>query len=202
VRRAGVLILVAVAALSLASAALAGLGRNPANDPRLVDEPLEGYRYDRGESCKDGIPKGMRALQRWLKRNVRGETWGIYRCERWGGGSCSLHCESRAIDWRLDAGVARERREAMDLIHLLLERDRNDNHAALARRMGVQGLIFNCKSWWSGPGGLGEYSYCYKNGHRRSNLDRTQAHKDHIHIELNKPGARKNTSFWQSPLAP
>ena len=65
--------------------------------------------------------------------------------------------------------------------------------------MGVQGLIFNCKSWWSGPGGLGQYSYCYKNGHRRSNLDRTQAHKDHIHIELNKPGARKNTSFWQQP---
>ena len=41
----------------------AGLGRNPANDPRLVDDPLEGYRYDRGENCKGGVPKGMRSAR-------------------------------------------------------------------------------------------------------------------------------------------
>jgi hypothetical protein len=201
VRRAAILLaLAALGGAVWASVAGAGLGRNPANDSRLVDDPIESYRYDRGEKCKSDVPKGMRALKRWLGRNVRGESWGITRCERWGAGSCSLHCEGRAIDWRLDVGVSRERREAMDLIELLLERDRNGNHAALARRMGVQGLIFNCKSWWSGPGGLGRYGYCYKNGRRRSNLNRTQAHKDHIHIELNKPGSRKNTSFWQSPL--
>jgi hypothetical protein len=196
------LAILALAGFGVASVAMAGLGRNPANDPRLIDEPLENYRYDRGERCKNDVPKGMRALRRWLNRNVRGETWGIMRCERWGRGSCSLHCEGRAIDWHLDAGKPKERREAMDLIGLLLEHDDNGNHAALARRMGVQGLIFNCKSWWSGPGGLGQYGYCYKNGRRRRNIDRTQAHKDHIHIELSKPGANKNTSFWESPLAP
>jgi hypothetical protein len=68
--------------------------------------------------------------------------------------------------------------------------------------MGVQGLIFNCRDWWSGQSGLGRYSYCYRsNGKRKRGLDRTQAHMDHVHIELNWPGARKRTSFWGSPAA-
>ena len=49
---------------------------------------------------------------------------------------------------------------------------------------------------------LGRYSYCFKrNGHRRNDLDRTQAHRDHVHIELNWPGAREQTSFWRSPVS-
>ena len=49
----------------------------------------------------------MKALERWLERNVRGESWGIIRCERLRPPEFSLHSEGRAIDWRLDAGVAR-----------------------------------------------------------------------------------------------
>jgi hypothetical protein len=175
---------------------------NPANDRSLVGKPIEDFRYDGATSCRDGVPKGMKGLQNWLERNVRGESWGIGRCEKWGGHSCSLHCEGRAIDWHLDAGVAKERRAAMRLIRTLLAKDRSGNEAALARRMGVQGLIFDCKSWWSGAGGLDKYSYCYKrNGHLRNDLDRTQAHRDHVHIELNWPGARKRTSFWHSRVS-
>jgi hypothetical protein len=141
----------------------------------------------------------MKALQNWLERNVRGESWGIQRCERWGPHSFSLHAEGRAIDWHLDAGVAKERRATMRLIRTLLASDRNGNEAALARRMGVQGLIFDCKDWWSGMDGLGDYSYCYeRNGDLRHDLDRTEAHRDHVHIELSWPGARKRTSFWHS----
>ena len=88
----------------------------------------------------------------------------------------SLHAESRAIDWRLDAGVKQERRAAMRLIRILTEADRAHNVNALARRMGVQGLIFDCKSWWAGMEELGEYSYCYRrDGELRDNLDRTAA---------------------------
>ena len=68
--------------------------------------------------------------------------------------------------------------------------------------MGVQGLIFDCRSWWAGMDGLGEYSYCYRrNGDLRNDLDRTQAHRDHLHIELNWDGARKRTSFWRSEVS-
>jgi hypothetical protein len=64
--------------------------------------------------------------------------------------------------------------------------------------MGIQGLIFDCRSWWAGMDRLGEYGYCHKrNGEVRHDLDRTQAHRDHVHIELNRDGARKRTSFWR-----
>ncbi len=90
----------------------------------------------------------------------------------------------------------------MQLIRTLIARDQNGEPAALARRIGVQGLIFDCKSWFSGMEELGRYSYCYKpNGELRDDLDGTQAHRDHVHIELNWAGARTRTSFWQSPVS-
>jgi len=46
------------------------------------------------------------------------------------------------------------------------------------------------------------YSYCYNShGHLRRHLDYNIAHRDHIHIRLERPAARKTTSFWRSPLA-
>ena len=72
----------------------------------------------------------------------------------------------------------------MRLIRTLLATDRKGNPRALARRMGVQGLIFDCRAWWAGMERMDEYSYCYRgNG------------------EANWKGAREQTSFWRSPLA-
>ena len=204
VRARGVFAALAVGflALILGTIADARIRTNPANDPRLIDKPLESSRYDNARKCVNDVPKGMVAFQKWLGRNVRGETWGIIRCESLGGANMSVHSEGRAIDWHLDARNAGERRAAMNLIKTFIERDRNGNSTALARRMGVQGIIFDCQAWWAGQTELGRYSYCYKdNGDRKDNLDPTQAHVDHVHLELNKPGARKRTSFWRSPVA-
>jgi hypothetical protein len=194
----GIAVLVCFAVLGMAASAIAGkLGRNPANHSSLLNEPIESLGYDSARKCKRGERPGARALAEWIGDHTRGDFWGIYRCEKWGKNSASVHAEGRAIDWRLDAGVPRERRAAMHLIRLLLEPDRNGEPFALARRMGVQGLIFNCKSWYGGE--LGRYSACYReNGKRDPDVDRTTAHKDHIHIELNWPGAREKTSFWRS----
>lgn len=195
----GVAALLAIAALGLAASAFAGsLGRNPANSPKLLGAPIEGLDYDSAVRCKRGERPGARAMAEWIGDHTRGELWGIYRCEKWGKHFASIHAEGRAIDWRLDAGIPKERRAAMHLIRLLLEPDRNGEPFALARRMGVQGLIFDCRSWYGGEG-LGKYSGCYKeNGKRDPDVDRTTAHKDHIHIELNWAGAREKTSFWKS----
>jgi hypothetical protein len=191
----------AALALGVAASASGGLRPNPADDPRLVDEPMDGYRYDYAERCRTKVPPGMKALQGWLEDNVRGESWGIIRCEPLGDG-LSVHSDGRAIDWHLDARVRRERRAAKRLIRTLLKPDVNGYTHALALRMGVQGLIFNCKQWYGNAKGLEPYSYCFKrNGKRRKHLDRTQAHMDHVHIELNWLGAREKTSFWQSPVA-
>ena len=61
---------------------------------------------------------GANALVRWLKRNSRGQFWGIMRCEKLSKRNYSLHS------------------------------------------------------------------------------DRTLAHRDHVHLGLNRAGARKRTSFW------
>jgi hypothetical protein len=188
-------------ALALGATALAGLRPNPANDPSILDKPIDPYQYDYAKGCRSKVPSGVRALQRWLEDNVRGETWSVLRCEKLGDGF-SVHAEGRALDWHLDAGVRRERRAAKRLIRALLKKDANGNQHALALRMGVQGLIYNCKQWYGNAKGLEPYSYCYRrNGAKRSHLNRTAAHIDHVHIELNWPGARAKTSFWQSPLA-
>jgi hypothetical protein len=187
--------------LAWAISASANLVPNPANSNQLLNKPIEDEQYDSATKCRDQTPPGMKALQDWLEHNVRGETWGVYRCEKLKDGNYSLHSESRAIDWHLDAGVTKENRAAHRFIDTLLARDREGNVRALARRMGIQGLIFDCHAWWAGMERMGPYGYCYKrNGSQRHNLDRTQAHRDHIHIELNWDGAKKKTSFWRSPL--
>jgi hypothetical protein len=184
-------------AVLFAVPASAGLVPNPANDPSLLDKPIEDYGYDDADHCVKAAQPGARALQGWLEHNVRGESWGIVRCEKWGPNEFSVHAEGRAIDWRLDARKPKERRAAMNLIDTLLATDDNGNEQALARRMGVQGIIFDCRSWWSGMDEMGTYSAC--EGNKRP--DPTTAHRDHVHIELNRDGARKQTSFWGSPAA-
>lgn len=203
--RVGVRGMLASLALVLLLVAAAGASirpnHNPADSQQLINKPLEGYDYDYARRCKDKTPKGMKLFQRWLEKHVRGETWGIYRCEKLSPGNYSLHSESRAIDWHLDKKNRKDRKAAHNLIRTLLKSDRKGNHAALARRMGIQGIIFDCHAWWSGPGGMEKYSYCYKpNGHKLHNLDPTAAHENHVHLELNKKGAAAVTSFWRSPL--
>jgi hypothetical protein len=201
--RARAFLAIAAAALAVAAvAAASSRGANPANAPVLLGKPIEAPRYDYGRRCLSRPQPGTVALERWLGRHFRGVSWGIMRCERLSGRSFSLHSEGRALDWHLDAGNPRQRRAATNLISMLLASDRRGNATALARRMGVQGLIFNCRSWWAGGSGLEPYDYCFgPNGRRKRHLDRTQAHRDHVHIELNWAGARNRTSFWRSPLA-
>jgi hypothetical protein len=167
---------------------------NPAD--KLAKLPIDDYAYDRATKCLKHIPKGTLALQSWLGDHAGGVFWGIMRCEKWGKNSASLHAEGRAIDWHLDVHNGRDRAEAKRLINLFLAPDKLGNEHALARRMGIQELIWDCKSWWSGPGGMQKYSACYDKNGKRRRIDDTNAHRDHIHIGLNWSGARMHSSFW------
>jgi hypothetical protein len=172
------------------------VAHNPAD--RLLPEPLEDYGYDHARKCRKSPTAGMLALQGWLERNWAGESWGIMRCEKLGRHDYSLHAEGRALDWHLDARVPADRRAGERLISLLLAEDRGGNEHALARRMGLQEIIWDCKSWWSGSPGIDRYSACYnRHGTRRKHVDPTTAHIDHIHLGLSWTGARKQTSFWR-----
>jgi len=168
---------------------------NPAD--ALVDRAIENSIYDTATRCKRRTNPGMVALTGWLGENTRGEFWGSYRCEKWGKNSASLHAENRAIDWHLDVAVKADRKAADKLFRLLLAPDKAGNPQALARRMGVEELIWDCGYWGAGMSNFKPYSYCYtKRGKLRRKLDKTAAHRDHIHIGMTKAGAKGRTSFW------
>jgi hypothetical protein len=168
---------------------------NPAD--QFLDIPIEDFVYDRAAKCKNRRNAGITALANWLGENTRGVFWGSYRCEKWGKNSASLHAENRAIDWHLDALHRADRRAADKLFRLLLAPDKLGNPQALARRMGVQELIWDCGYWGTGMTEFRPYSVCFKpNGKKRKRFDRTAAHQDHIHIGMSKRGAKGLTSFW------
>ncbi|MEA2466877.1 MAG: hypothetical protein QOJ57_1003 [Thermoleophilaceae bacterium] len=193
-------IVMLAAALALPAQALASgnvfrtVPGNPAD--KLARLPIDDYRYDHATKCLKHTPKGTLALQSWLGKHAGGVSWGIMRCEKWGKHSASLHAEGRAVDWHLDVHNGRDRAEAKRLIDLFLAPDKAGNEHALARRMGIQELIWDCKSWWSGSGGMEKYSACYDKKGKRRRIDDTNAHRDHIHIGVNWAGARMQSSFW------
>ena len=90
-----------------------------------------------------------------------------------------------------------DRRAARRLIALLLAPDRLGNEHALARRMGIQEIIWDCRSWWSGSEQMGPYSLCFNAKGKRVTIGDTLAHRDHIHFGLSKRGARMRTTFWE-----
>jgi hypothetical protein len=168
---------------------------NPAD--KLAKMPIDAYRYDAAKKCLKNPQKGTLALQSWLEKNAGGVSWGIMRCEKWGKNSASLHAEGRAIDWHLDVHNPQDRAEAKRLIDLFLAPDKAGNIHALARRMGIQELIWNCKGWFSGDGGLHPYSVCFDSKGKPKKVDDTNAHRNHIHIGVNWAGARMQTTFWR-----
>jgi hypothetical protein len=192
---AGLVVALAIV-LPAAAQALPSLKANPAD--KLLARGIDPIRYDAATKCNGGhVYAGTMDVLGWLERNAAGVNWGEYRCELWGKGQASLHSDGRAIDWHPSTMQA-----GHQLVQLLLAPDKDGNAAALARRMGIQGLIFDCQSWFGGSDGtLGDYSYCVgKNGKRKKNLDPTQAHMNHVHIELNKLGATEKTTFWNKSV--
>ena len=197
---------VLVAACLLAAAAPAGAFRlggapapvagNPAD--RLDDLPADPEEYDRATHCSTTVRPGMVALVGWLGRNVRGTSWGTYRCELWGPHEASLHAENRAVDWHLDVANPADRHEARRLIDLMLAPDSAGNDHALARRMGVEEIIWDCSYWSAGSADFGPYAPCYgKNGKLRKHVDPTIGHRNHIHFGVSRRGAAGRTSFWR-----
>jgi hypothetical protein len=168
---------------------------NPAD--RLAELPADPEEYDRATHCSSRPKPGTVALVGWLQRNARGESWGSYRCEKWGDGEASLHAENRAVDWHLDVSVPADRAAARRLIELLLATDRVGTPHALARRMGVEEIIWDCSYWGAGMDEFKAYSPCLnRNGDVRIHVNKTIAHRDHLHLGLSKAGAAKRTSFW------
>lgn len=184
-----------IAALAVAPAADArfrtgarvAIPGNPADV--LSRQRIDAQPYDYARGCDPKPRAGTKRLVAWLKRNFPAGSYGVYRCD---GG---LHSEWRAIDWGLDARVPAQRRTGTRLIRLLLAPDRAGAPRALARRMGVQELIWDC-SYWSTSGGRAAKDFTPYSVCGGGSVDPTAGHLDHIHIGITVAGSRAHTSFW------
>jgi hypothetical protein len=184
------MLLALLALLLVVPAAQAKLD-NPAD--RLVRYAIDPYMSDRADGCSKAAQPGALGLQGWLESRYIGESWGIWNCRKVeGSSSWSLHAQGRAVDWKLDSEIGAERRQGDQIVSLLLRRDRRGNRAALARRIGLQEIIWRCEIWTSLRGGPRFYSPC-----RNPNVSKTAAHRDHVHLGLSWAGARMKTTFWR-----
>lgn len=163
-------------------------------------EKVRGYFAEAPKRCSKATPRGVSLFARWLAQNARRGTVGSrFRCEDLGGGNgFSFHSEGRAVDFMLDAGNPADAAEAERLIRLLLARDSKGRGAALARRMGVMEIIWDCGYWTqsqvdeeSGATATKPYFMC-------PNADAATAHRNHVHFSLTRGGAAGATSFWWS----
>jgi hypothetical protein len=98
----------------------------------------------------------------------------------------STHAEGRSLDWALNATVPRQRREAHRIIHYFLRDDSLGKPRAMARRWGIEVIIYN-EHIWSVPHDREGWRPC-----RSSCSD----HVDHLHIEQNWRGAKRKVSAW------
>lgn len=125
-------------------------------------------------------------LHHWYPR---GENWGIYNCRL-----PSLHSEGRALDFHLENTDPYDKAHGDQIFLWFIRQDAAGNSAAMARRFGVQEIIWNC-AIWSVNGGLRTYYRCDPNDPGFSR-DRTRRHENHVHIGQNPYGAGGYTTAY------
>jgi hypothetical protein len=145
-------------------------------------EPLAGYQAQTtcSPTAKPGVADFSTRLLR-AKRSTR--SMGIVRACSAGGRS--EHKEGRAFDWGVNARTAAGRKTAGKVLTWLLKTDKHGNRYAMARRLGIQYIIWNRKIWGSYSADSGWRKYTGSN-----------PHTDHAHFSFTWAGARKKTSFW------
>ncbi len=146
-------------------------------------EPLA--RYQAQTTCSPTAKPGVADLAaRLLRAYPTTRSLGIVRACSVGG--TSEHKEGRAFDWGgLNAAKASDRDRVQKFTTWLFKTDKYGNRYAMARRLGIQYLIWNRKIWGSYSAASGWRKYTGANSHR-----------DHVHISFTWAGARKKTSFW------
>ncbi|MEZ4222187.1 MAG: MYXO-CTERM sorting domain-containing protein [Polyangiaceae bacterium] len=156
---------------------------------------IEGFAsYDAQDTCDPVAKPGANAFKDLILKTYAGTSnLGIIRaCNI---GSTSEHKEGRAWDWGVNYNNATQRDIAQTVLDWLLAKDEHGNACALARRTGMMYFIWNKQIWgaYRSPNGS-----CATAGWKA--YTGTNPHTDHVHFSWAWPGAKKQTSFWTSPL--
>ena len=159
---------------------------NPAD--ALADLPIEDFGYDRADQVQEPPQRRHHRARATGSARTPAACSGAPTAARSGARTpprCTPRTARSTGTWtRFNRA---DRRAADKLIRLLLAPDKLGNPQALARRMGVEELIWDCGYWGAGMTEFQPYSVCFKpNGKKRKRFDRTAAHQDHIHIGMTK----------------
>ncbi|MEE2756537.1 MAG: hypothetical protein VYA30_07735 [Myxococcota bacterium] len=137
-----------------------------------------------GARCLDGPQSGARALGDYIRtrfgqhmnQRIVGRGIQIFNCRKvQGSRTLSVHAEGRAIDVFIPTRNGKADNSKGDRIaNWLLEN---------ATQIGIQQIIWDRTIWNSRD----NQANCYRKKH---------PHHDHIHLELNWAGARKQTPFF------
>ncbi len=112
-------------------------------------------------------------------RPTGSRTYGILR-------TCAAeHGEGRALDWMINANNAEQLALANALTRWLAAPDAQGRAGAMAKRFGINYIIWNRQQWRAYDPARGWAPYYG-----------VSPHTDHIHFSFNWDGARKRSSWW------
>lgn len=199
-RRLSALLVTAVLALTglaLATPASAAtrVPRVPAGLPVAI-EPLATEISQ--TSCDPHTKPGTAKLASLLVHTYPGTSYNTtYACGT--DGPVSEHYDGRAIDWMASIRNKSQYADARAFLSWLFATDSRGNRLAMARRLGVQYVIYYNRIWESWDAKWAPYNNCAKQPSRSYD---TSCHRDHMHISLGWNGAMGATTFWTKRVSP
>ena len=135
--------------------------------------------YQKGTLCLTQNQPGAVAFAQLLNATYGSRTYGILR-------TCAAeHGEGRALDWMISANNPEQLALANALTRWLAAPDAQGRPGAMAKRFGINYIIFNRQQWRAYDPGRGWAPYYG-----------VSPHTDHIHFSFNWDGAYKRTSWW------
>lgn len=144
-------------------------------------KPIDPFHFDQADHDARGPQSGTVALYKYLVDHFGAAKHEIYNPRSTEAGEVSRHSEGRAIDYYLSAKNDSERARGDNIMKSLTA-----NKAELARRLGVQQILWNHQAWDARHPEKGVHPITGK----------VAPHDDHMHIEQNRAGAQKGTSYW------
>ncbi len=140
---------------------------------RLDAAPGWQYSY----SCDPNNKLGMVAFAQLISQHYNRPRYSTSRSCK--AGNTSQHGEGRAVDWPMNVYDPSDKAIGDAVAYWL-----TTNNGEMARRFGVQSVIWNKRAWYLySPGSWRDY-----NG--------PSPHTDHVHISFTWDGSMKRTSWW------
>ncbi|WP_229694363.1 hypothetical protein, partial [Lentzea pudingi] len=174
-----VTLVVVAATLLAASPQVSAAPATPQFGPGI--DPYAAYQGQ--NTCDPTAKPGVVEFRDLLNQTYGAHTTGISRACDIGG--ASEHKEGRALDYHFNVNNGEDRAEADDVLGWLLATDRYGNQHAMARRLGIQYIIWN-RQWFR----------LYRASEGWRPYSGASPHTDHIHFSFSWAGARKQTSWW------